>query len=538
MDSLKIDNEGQDYLFEDMRVEKEPDDCGIVIKNTDGMGAPEPGNNIYATRRNVAAAFLGEHSSLVSVVLVGYNNLEEYTKTCVECVIKYTKDIDYELILVDNGSSDGTFEYFKSVRHPRKKIVRVTKNIGAFYGSSAGMALAAGAYVAGVCNDVYVTKNWLSNMLKCALSDERIGMIGPMSNNVSNLQDANMSFTDFNDMQEKAGQFNVSDPGKWHERLRLTSPLVLFKKECIDMAGTFDYGFFHDFADDDITFRVRRAGYKAILCKDVFVYHAGHSVSQTAEQYRESLEKGRIAFRNKYFGVDAWDDVNNYELAMMSLINPEERRGSGKIDVLGVDVLCGTPILELKNKLRDAGIFDVCLWAFTNQAKYWQDLNTICAGKVAVDRQEYLLKYFAGDKFDYIVLGGPINGYGEPYRFLEDLLKLLKSGGHLLVKLRNTYDAKALLEMAGRHIAGEQKTFAQISLETFLSYLNEKGVAFGKIMVELHRTDENSKNYIKQLVGQLGISNPDNIFNRIMINDYVLDIFPRANPGSLNNYEV
>ena len=71
---------------------------------------------------------------LVSIYFQAYNHLEDYTKPAIEALFRYTKDIDYELILVDNGSTDGTFEYFKSLDHPRKRIYRITKNIGALYG--------------------------------------------------------------------------------------------------------------------------------------------------------------------------------------------------------------------------------------------------------------------------------------------------------------------------------------------------------------------------------------------------------------------
>lgn len=527
MDFLKIDHELKNAGSENtqgLEFTKESYDCEIVIKNTDNKTAPTPGGNIYSTRKKVATALLDDNAPLVSVVLVGYNNLETYTKTCLECILKYTNDVDYELILVDNGSSDGTFEYYKSVRHPRKKIVRITKNIGAFYGGNSGMALAAGTYVVSVCNDVFVTKNWLSNMVACAMSDENIGMIGPMSNNVSNLQSVNFNFTDFADMQEKAAKFNVSSPREWHERLRLTSPMVFFKRECLDMTGMHDYGFFHDFADDDITFRVRRAGYKAILCKDVFVYHAGHSTSHTAEQSRDSLEKGRITFKNKYHGIDAWNDVNNYEIVMMSLIEPDEKRGAANAEVLGVDVLCGTPILEVKNKLRSVEIFDVRLSAFATEAKYWLDLKTICNGRVEVDRPEYLSQYFDGERFDYIVLGKPINGYREPYNILKDMLKLLKNDGHLLIKLRNNYDVWALFEIMGNRIVNDQMFFLQISLETLMSWLKKHRYDCKKIAAVSYVTDDNAKNFVRKVLDLWIDADHDSNFNRVMSCDYVIDI--------------
>lgn len=527
MDILKTDDQPDKSLSEMINSPEETvlaENFEVVIKNTDNKALPEPGDNIFSVRKNVAAALQEDNAPLASVVVVGYNNLEKYTKTCVECILKYTRDVDYELILVDNGSSDGTLDYFKAVRHPKKKIVRVTRNVGAFYGGNSGMALAAGAYVVGVSNDVYVTENWLANMLACAMSDERIGMIGPMSNNISNFQDAGLHFTDFSDMQEKAGEFNVSNPAGWHERIRLVSPIAFFKKTCLDMVGSHDYGFLHDFADDDMTFRVRRAGYKAILCKDVFVCHAGHSAGRTAEQVSYTLEKGRNLFRDKYYGIDAWTDVNNYEPAMMLLINPEDRRGRPDTEILGIDVLCGTPILEVKNKLRDADIFDARLSALSTEAKYWLDLKTICRGKVAVDRAEHLLEHFQGNKFDYIVLGRPINGYKGPYRLLGEMLELLNNGGHLLLKLRNTYGIRTLVEMMGNGTESEKDVFSHIALEALLRQVENNGYKCRALAVEAVNVDGNTSLLIRKVINQFNRPCQDNIFQRLMVNNYVLDV--------------
>lgn len=502
-----------------IRAIQQPNSCEIIITNTDNKTAPQPGENIYLARKNVSSTIGEGDAPLVSIVVLGYNNLDRYTKTCVECILQYTKEIDYELILVDNGSSDGTFEYFKTVPHPKKKIVKITKNIGAFFGANAGINLATGNYIVGVSNDIYVTKNWLTNMLKCAWSDERIGMIVPVSDNVSNLQSVDLNFTDFNDMQEKAAIFNVSNPRKWHERLRLIPPLALFNKVCLDMIGMQDYGFFHDFADDDITFRVRRAGYKAILCKDVFVHHAGHTIMKNPEEYKESLKKGRTTFRSKYHGIDAWDDVNNYETTMMSYVTVKEKFASEIPNILGFDVLCGTPILEIKNTLKEQGIYNAKLSAFSTDAKYWLDLKTICNGKVQVDRPEYILEHFGKEKFDYIVLGKPINTYSQPYILLKNMLNLLNSEGQLLLKLRNTYDIGTLLRIIGVDLTANNEIIHHISVDEFSQYLESYGYCVKDITLESHNVDETIKNIIKD-----ARFNSKNAYIKAMTKDYIINI--------------
>lgn len=500
-------------------------ECEITIKNTENKTAPQPGDDIYSSRRNVATAVLDDNAPLVSIFVVAYNNLEKYTKTCVECILKYTEDVDYELILVDNGSSDETFQYFKSVQHPRKKIIRVTKNIGANYGGNIALANAKGRYIAGIANDIYVTKNWLSNMLKCMMSDTRIGMVTPVSDNISNLQSVNLGYKDFDDMQSKAEKHNISNPRKWEERLRLITLGTLFKKECLDMVGLCDYGFFHDFVDDDITFRVRRAGYKSVLCKDVFVSHAGVLTREESDQKSKSLENGRHAFIDKYYGIDTWEDINNYESALISLVNHEERHQSETPEVLGIDVACGTPILEIKNKLRNAGIYHTGLSAFSCHPKYWLDLKTICEGKVVVDRIEYISQHFGMEEFDYILLGKPINLYNSPYRLMDVMLTSLKCDGHLLMKIRNSCDVAALLNCLGCFGTSDNEIVSRVYIEKIAEYLTGKGFVLNNVLAETYDVDENVKSILRNIINSTVLpENTDNIYNRILVRDFAVDI--------------
>ena len=83
--------------------------------------------DLYANREKTAASITESDDPLVSIYFQAYNHLEDYTKPALDALFRYTRDIDYELILVDNGSTDGTFEYFKSIQHPRKRIYRITR---------------------------------------------------------------------------------------------------------------------------------------------------------------------------------------------------------------------------------------------------------------------------------------------------------------------------------------------------------------------------------------------------------------------------
>ena len=99
-----------------------------------------------------------------SVVVLAYNNLS-YVRECVKSILENTDDVDYELILVDNGSTDGTGAYFDSITGA--KVIHLKYNLHVVKGFNIGLLAAEGKYSAAVCNDFIFTKNWLSNLLIC-----------------------------------------------------------------------------------------------------------------------------------------------------------------------------------------------------------------------------------------------------------------------------------------------------------------------------------------------------------------------------------
>lgn len=190
--------------------------------NTDNVKKMELSGNLIEARKNMAlsAASISDFHSDVTILIQAFNRLEK-TKQCIESVLKYTKGINYDLLLIDSGSSDGTFEYFKSVEHDKVRILRLSKNITSGFPANFINIGWIAKYLVSVTNDLIVTPNWLHNLIAVAESDPKIGIVNPVSSNASNCQGYDMDFVDFDDMQKKAAEYNKSDPTKWHERMRI-----------------------------------------------------------------------------------------------------------------------------------------------------------------------------------------------------------------------------------------------------------------------------------------------------------------------------
>ncbi len=443
--------------------------------NTDHLKPPNVGDDLYSNRMTMAK--MQSRNAEVTIFVQAYNRLEK-TRRCVESVLRYTKGIDYELLLIDNGSTDGTLEYFKSVPWENKRILHVTTNVGSFtpypYISMADI----GEFLAGISNDLIVTEHWLDNLMRCIKSDPQIGLVNPISSNVSNLQEVTLNYSSFEEMQQKARKFNVSDPRKWQQRQRLITLGTLFRKEALLSLGWpyGDVGFFHDFSDDDLIFRLRRMGYKTVLAGDTWICHDHdfrRGENKNPVEFKRSLEIGRQNFRDKYFSVDAWDDVNNYYIPYLPHFpKPPAVKAC---TILGVDVRCGTPILDIKNWLRTYGIFHTKLSAFVQDAKYWMDLKTICEGTVVCDREEFLVDSFLSESFDYVVADQPLNRYHEPAKMIRDLFNLCKKGGYVVCKLTNSYSFREYLTLLGQKEVYNPAISYNITPERFQSALGQYG---------------------------------------------------------------
>ena len=422
-----------------------------IIINSDEIPLPEVTNNLWENRLSSYKRYDMSGIPKCSVIILANNRIMK-TKYCVECVLKYTHGIDYELILIDSGSNDGTLDFFQSVEHNNKIIIKITKNISFFYAMSVAKDIYKGQYFVLVPNDVYVTQNWLTNLLACYESDSRIGFAVPVCSNVSNLQQVDLSFQNFDQMQRMAAEYNNrSNPQKWEERMRLMSVVTILSRPVIDIVGIFDAAYVHDFSEDDLAARLRRSGYKLILCKDTWVCH-DHDYRNLEDKdpsvFHASIETGRNFFREKHNGIDAWDDINNYEAKLLAPIDNIELKNNDGLNVLTVEPRCGTPILEIRNRLSRRGFQKPTIYAFTTKAKYYSDLH-YAADYVNCDRIDFIQSSYFSIKFDIIACCEPINHFPTPYKLLQRLYDHLKPEGLLLLKLRNIDGYNTFLRTSG-----------------------------------------------------------------------------------------
>ncbi len=234
----------------------------------------------------------------VSIVMAAYNALD-YSRLCLKSIQEFTS-VPYELVLIDNGSNDGTGEYFKTI--PRAQIIRNEKNMGFPRGYNQGMKACSGKYIVLINNDCVVSYNWLSNMLSCARSDAAIGLVGPRGNNINGIQRMEREFNSIGEFYQFTSKFNTPDPQKWFEVNELVGFCLLLKRGVMDKIGYFDESFgLGTHEDIDYAIRARNGGFKLFCAGDVFVYHFSHRTF-----IANNIDLQEIYRRNKFIFNQKW----------------------------------------------------------------------------------------------------------------------------------------------------------------------------------------------------------------------------------------
>lgn len=240
----------------------------------------------------------------VSIVIPVYNQLE-YTEKCLNSIAQ-TVNRRVEVVFVNNASTDKTREFLAGFKNPKLKIKKIDNdtNLGFPASVNQGIKEAVGEYIIIANNDIVLTNGWLERMIESAESDSSVGIVGPISNEVSGLQkDVNAKYSTIEEMHKYASVIAEKNKGDVLIFPRVAFLCTLIKKEVIKKIGGLDERFTPgNYEDDDFCLRAQLAGYKTVIAKDVFIHHFG-SKSFKAEGNAKYFERLKI---NEAKFVEKW----------------------------------------------------------------------------------------------------------------------------------------------------------------------------------------------------------------------------------------
>lgn len=247
----------------------------------------------------------------VSVIMVNYNTLE-LTKNTINSVIEKTSELNYEIILVDNASVDGSVEFFEREYKDKIIFIKNNENLGFGRANNKGIEIAKGKYVFLLNSDILLINNAIKILFDFMEKNEDCGVCG------GNLFDVNLKPTHsflkklpclsseinfqlnffskiFRKIINKREDFNYSKNEK--EVGYVTGADMMIRKKILLETGLFDKDFFMYSEESELTYRIKQKGYKVISIPQAKIVH----LEGKSSIFKEKKHHMFLESKYKYF---------------------------------------------------------------------------------------------------------------------------------------------------------------------------------------------------------------------------------------------
>jgi GT2 family glycosyltransferase/glycosyltransferase involved in cell wall biosynthesis len=260
--------------------------------------------NTWRGRYKLIEAGLRDTAPRASIIVVTYDNLA-LNKLCLESIIRNTDYPNYEVVVVDNKSTDGTQAYLRymAAQYSNIQIILNRENFGFARANNQGIARGAGDYIVLLNNDTVVPPGWLTRLLR-HLRDPAIGMVGPVTNFVGNEAKILVPYETLGEMELFSTERAWAHAGEVADISMLAMFCVAFRRNIYELVGALDEQFgIGMFEDDDYARRVKEKGYRVICAADVFVHHFGQAAFKKLierGEYDKLFDANRRLYENKW----------------------------------------------------------------------------------------------------------------------------------------------------------------------------------------------------------------------------------------------
>jgi GT2 family glycosyltransferase/2-polyprenyl-3-methyl-5-hydroxy-6-metoxy-1,4-benzoquinol methylase len=281
--------------------------------------------NTWAQRFASLTPTVRDAFPLVSIIIVTYNNLE-LNRLCLESLYRLTNWPNFEVIVVDNASTDGTPEYLQQAEQtfPNLRVFLNQENRGFAPANNLGFYHARGDYLVLLNNDTVLTPGWLAALIRHLHANPWLGLVGPVTNAIGNEAKVRVGYEQPEQMFDWAA-------GYVREHDQHLAPIAMLAMFCVGMhremlkrVGILDERFaIGMFEDDDYCHRVRLAGYDIRCAHDAFIHHWQRSAFRLLgdEEYRRIFAENLQQYQQKW--GEEWRGVG--QLTGPSLVRYSEQ---------------------------------------------------------------------------------------------------------------------------------------------------------------------------------------------------------------------
>jgi GT2 family glycosyltransferase len=243
----------------------------------------------------------------VSIVIINWNG-KKHLARCLPSLIAQTYR-DFELIIVDNGSDDGSVAFVRQ-QYPTACLIENSQNQGFAGPNNQGIALARGRYIVTLNNDTELPPGWLHALVAAADAHPDMGAFASLivfDDRPTMIDSAGLSVSLAgigcqNRMGEDARR--VREP---EEVFGVCAAAALYRRELLDDVGLFDEDYFAYYEDVDLAWRARLRAWRAMLVPQALVYHIHSGTSGRSSPFKESLVARNLVWtRLKNYPFPAW----------------------------------------------------------------------------------------------------------------------------------------------------------------------------------------------------------------------------------------
>ena len=267
-------------------------------------GRPLPGKILgLIDMRKIASEIVAVFPK-VSILIAIHNNLE-LNKFCLSSILSKTDYPNYEVVLVDNASTDGSREYILELSKTdnRVKVVLNKENESFAKANNRALDASTGDYIIFLNNDTIVTQGWITRFLQHLKNDPAIGMIGPVSNAVGNEAKIEVSYSSPDGIDAFAEQYCRRHDGEIFDIPVLALFCSMIKRSLLEKIGRldecYDVGMFED---DDLCMRIKKAGFRLVCAEDVFIHHFQQGTFKLIppDVYKQIFETNRKRYEDRW----------------------------------------------------------------------------------------------------------------------------------------------------------------------------------------------------------------------------------------------
>ncbi|MBQ8857149.1 MAG: glycosyltransferase family 2 protein [Lachnospiraceae bacterium] len=240
----------------------------------------------------------------VSIVIPNYNG-KHFLEDCLKSV--FAQNIEnQEVIVVDNGSTDGSLEYLETF--PGVRVIGLDKNYGFCRAVNEGIKAAKSEYVILLNNDTEVDKNFSSELLKAMKSDEKIFSCSSKMiqfHDRERMDDAGDYYCALGWAFGRGKGGLVKDYEESADVFAACAGAAIYRKKMLESLGYFDEDHFAYLEDIDIGYRARIHGFRNVYAPKAIVYHVGSGSSgSTHNAFKVKLSSRNnvyLAYKNMPF---------------------------------------------------------------------------------------------------------------------------------------------------------------------------------------------------------------------------------------------